>query len=157
MSLYKILTKPRLSYQRLSSLVLSQPRRYFSDSYSGDSVTYSGGQATQGQGGFYGSGGSRLVKSKPAHHPEALARVADIKDLIQIMENVEILESELRSQGNVINARTIEIKARIKKTISNPKVLELLNRLEINGSPVWGLSAKERDLVRLAREKYAAS
>jgi hypothetical protein len=36
--------------------VVSQMRS-FSDG--GGSITYSGGQATQGQGGFYGSGGSR--------------------------------------------------------------------------------------------------
>jgi hypothetical protein len=45
-----------------------------------DSITYSGGHASQGQGGFYGSGGSRAKNNQlPTHHPEALARVADIK------------------------------------------------------------------------------
>lgn len=122
-----------------------------------ESITYSGGHASSGQGGFYGSGGARVTKSTPAHHPEALARVADIKDLTQIMDSVEHLENELRSLGEVVNSRSIEIKARIKKTISNPRVLELLNRLEIKGEPVWGLSAKERDLVRAARVKYSAS
>jgi hypothetical protein len=120
-----------------------------------DSVTYSGGQATSGQGGFYGSGGSRAVnKAMPAHHPEALARVTDIKELTQIMDSIDSMETELRSLGNVVNSRTIELKARIKKNISNPKVLELLNRLEIKGEPVWGLSSKERDLVRFARQRY---
>lgn len=137
---------PRLACRALSD-----------SSYSGDSVTYSGGHAISGQGGFYGSGGSRQVKSKPTHHPEALAGVADIKELSQIMANVDMLENELSSLGNAVNARSIEIKARIKRTISNPQVLELLKRLEINGSPVWGLSAKERDLVRLARMKFTAS
>lgn len=123
-----------------------------------DSVTYSGGQASQGQGGFYGSGGSRAAKqSQPIHHPEALARVADIKELSKIMENVESMENELRNLGSVVNSRSIELRARLKKTISNPMVLELLNRLEIKGEPVWGLSTKERDLVRLARGKYSAT
>lgn len=45
---------------------LSRP---FSDSTG--SVTYSGGQASQGQGGFYGSGGARTKgASAPTHHPE---------------------------------------------------------------------------------------
>jgi hypothetical protein len=71
------------------------------------------------------------------------------------MDTIELLENELRTIGtNVVNNRTIEIKARMKKTISNPQVRELLNRLEIKGEPVWGLSSKERDLVRTARQKY---
>jgi hypothetical protein len=56
--------------------------RYFSDS-----VTYSGGQATTGQGGFYGSGGSRVATASPAHHPEAIARQTDVIKLTQIMVN----------------------------------------------------------------------
>ena len=63
---------------------------------------------------------------------------------------------ELRGIPNV-TSRSIEIKARIKKLISNPQVHEMLNRLEIKGQPVWGLSSKERDLVRTARDKYMAS
>ena len=74
------------------------------------------------------------------------------------MGDVEILETELRTLGPAtVSSRTIEIKARIKKLISNPHVREILNRLEIKGQPVWGLSSKERDLVRSAREKYMAS
>jgi hypothetical protein len=74
---------------------------------------------------------------------------------MSIMDTIELLENELRTIGtNVVNNRTIEIKARMKKTISNPQVRELLNRLEIKGEPVWGLSSKERDLVRTARQKY---
>jgi hypothetical protein len=37
------------------------------------------------------------------------------------------------------------------------RVADLLNRLEIKGEPVWGLSSKERDLVRAARMKYKES
>ena len=109
------------------------------------------------QGGFYGSGGSRVNSSAPTHHPEALARQADIMDLAQIMNTIESLENDLRSLGPVVNTRSIELKAKMKKTISTPKVRELLNRLEIKGEPVWGLSAKERDLVRSAKMKYMAS
>ena len=133
--------------------------RSFSDSGygSGDSITYSGGHANTGQGGFYGSGGARVAKSSPAHHPEAMARAADVQALAKIMAEVEILEGELISLGNVVTSRTIEIKSRIKKSISNPQVRELLQRLEIKGEPVWGLSSKERDLVRAAKMKYMAS
>lgn len=98
-----------------------------------------------------------MSTSAPTHHPEATARQADIMDLAQIMNTVESIENEIRSLGPVVNSRTIELKAKLKKSISTPKVRELLNRLEIKGEPVWGLSAKERDLVRAARMKYMAS
>ena len=86
-----------------------------------------------------------------------MARQADVSDLNQLMTEVETLETELRAHGNALSTRTIEIKSLIKKTISNPKVREMLNRLEIKGEPVWGLSSKERDLVRAAKIKYMAS
>lgn len=70
---------------------------------------------------------------------------------------MDTLESELLSLGNIVTGRTIEIKSRIKKTISNPKVREMLTRLEIKGEPVWGLSSRERDMVRLAKRKYLTS
>ena len=34
------------------------------------------------------------------------------------------------------------------------QVKQILDRLEIKGEPVWGLSSKERDLVRSAKLKY---
>jgi len=121
------------------------------------SITYSGGQASAGQGGYYGSGGARVSSSLPTHHPEATARQADINALTSIMSEVDTLESELYSLGNVVTSRTIEIKARIKKTISNPRVRELLTRLEIKGEPVWGLSTQERNLVKKSKERYFSS
>ena len=117
----------------------------------------SGGQASTGQGGFYGSGGARAKEGSPPHHPEAMARLSDITSLSKIMAEIELLELELRALPPGVSTRTIEIKARIKKTISNPVVNSMLNRLEIKGSPVWGLSSKERDLVRAAKIKYMAS
>lgn len=148
---------------RLVRVIIRKPspilRNHFSDSSEGSSVTYSGGQANQGQGGFYGSGGSRVILSGGvAHHPEAIANQRDITELAKIVSDVETLEIELSNIGTgVVSSKTIEIKARIKKLISNPHVRELINRLEIKGEPVWGLSSKERDLVRLARQKYMAS
>ena len=98
-----------------------------------------------------------MVKSKPAHHPEALARQVDVSKLSSIWAEVETLETELQSLGSSPSSRSIEIKARIKKTISNPSVRELLQRLEIKGEPVWGLSSSERDLVRAVKSKYLSS
>lgn len=122
-----------------------------------ESVTYSGGQATTGQGGFYGSGGSRVNNSKVPHHPELMASQKDIQELAQILSGIDSLENELRTLGSTVNSKSIEIKAKIKKQISNPHVRAILDRLEVKGQPVWGLSSKERDLVRLARQKYIAS
>eukprot|EP01035_Chromulina_nebulosa_P017272 gene17272-22806_t len=113
-----------------------------------DSVTYSGGQANFGQGGFYGSGGARVSSTAPIHYPEALARKADIEELTKIMNDVDNIETELQSLGPGVTAKSIELKSKLKKTVSNPQVRELLNRLEIKGEPVWGLSSQERDLVR---------
>ena len=125
--------------------------------FGSDSITYSGGQASEGQGGFYGSGGSRVLTNKPAHHPEALAQQADVATLSKIMAEVEQLENDLMTLGNAVSSRSIEIKSRLKKTISNPRVRDLLNRLEIKGEPVWGLSREERTLVRKAKDKYLSS
>ena len=132
--------------------------RLMSDSGFGGGVTYSGGHASVGQGGFYGSGGARVMKGSTQHHPEAIARQTDISEIVSIMKEIESMEHELATLGaKVVNSKSIELKSKIKRAISNPKVREILNRLEIKGEPVWGLSKSERDLVRTARSKYLSS
>lgn len=143
-----------LPHIKASRVLLFRSMSDTSGGESGGSITYSGGQANQGQGGFYGSGGSRVEKKKQEFHPEAKANLDDIKSLQQIMSDVEQMELDLATYGTEVNSKTIELKARIKKTIANPIVKSLLNRLEIKGEPVWGLSSKERDLVRAAKQKY---
>lgn len=108
-------------------------------------------------GGFYGSGGSRATGNIPVQKPGALAQQADIQELSRIMKEVEHLDNEIISLGTVVNARSIEVKARRKKLICNPNVAALLDRLEMKGQPVWGLSSAERDMVREARSKYISS
>lgn len=39
------------------------------------------------------------------------------------------------------------------RSLSSTPLLQLLNRLEINNQPVWGLTQEERELVKIAREK----
>jgi len=39
-----------------------------------------------------------------------------------------------------------------KKIIINPEAMELLERLEFGGEPVWGLTVSERELVYAARQ-----
>ena len=80
------------------------------------SITYSGGQASEGQGGFYGSGGSRKNTAQIKHHPEAVGDLEDIRTLVAIMENVEKLEEKLAesmaSHGSSVNEESIELKVR---------------------------------------------
>ena len=79
---------------------------------------------------------------------------ADVQKITHVMEELETLENLLeREEEGKVSGRSIEIKNSIKKLMTSPETLESLNRLEYNGSPVWGLSMNERALVELAREK----
>ncbi|GAB5033641.1 Hypothetical protein NocV09_01401730 [Nannochloropsis oceanica] len=118
----------------------------------GGSITYSGGQATSGQGGFYGAGGARASKAQTAHRPEAVAHAADIKSLRILMEEVDELQVELRAATEL--PKQISIKSAIKKKASGREMTELLKRLELKGQPVWGMSVSERDLVKEARRLF---
>ena len=123
---------------------------------------YSGGQATEGQGGFYGSGGARVISADDSSTVDSegrsvvLALAADVQKISQVMKEFERLENLLISEENdsngTVTGKSIELKSSIKKLMTSPDVLESLNRLEIQGEPVWGLSTEERDLVILARE-----
>jgi len=125
------------------------------------SITYSGGQATDGQGGFYGSGGSRVNKKAVEHHPEALVDIKDIEALSQAMADISELEEQLQqcqaAHGSSINEQSIELKAALNRKVHSKGMSDLLDRLEIHGAPRWGLSTKERSLVYLAREKFSAT
>lgn len=134
---------------------------------------YSGGQASEGQGGFYGSGGARKTEpntnlSQTWQRPQMLALAADVTKVTMLMEEVERLEElyraelDITSGGEASSAAAggappsgtmIELKAKIQKMCTNPDVTECLNRLELNGEPVWGLSSEERDLITGFRNK----
>ncbi|CAB9497793.1 expressed unknown protein [Seminavis robusta] len=130
-----------------------------------DSITYSGGQASEGQGGFYGSGGARAAPENTSQEHDnseeerskMLAMAADVQSITHTMQELETLEQFLQREETEnpgqVSGRSIELKNSIKKLMTNPEVLDTLNRLELNGSPVWGLSMAERQLVELARDK----
>jgi hypothetical protein len=122
-------------------------------------LQYSGGQAVEGQGGFYGSGGARAVKSgEPVQEDQRhqmLALAADVQKIVSVMEELETLESLLENESTP-TAKQMELKNSIKKLMTSPDVLASLNNLEIKGEPVWGLSSEERELIILAREKVNA-
>jgi hypothetical protein len=129
------------------------------------SSKYSGGQASVGQGGYYSAGGARAAaENKGPEHDNSeeerskmLAMASDVQKIVRTMEELETLEhflqrEETENPGKV-SGKSIEIKNSIKKLMTNPEVLDTLNRLEWKGSPVWGLSMAERALVESAREK----
>jgi hypothetical protein len=135
---------------------------------------YSGGQAIHGQGGYYGSGGARREcpsKYSPASwkRPSMLASQEDVLKVSKVMEEVKRLHERLQVEvdshqdkndhpredpsntGAGTSSKIHEIKTCIKKICSQPDITETLNRLELNGEPVWGLSTEERDLVVTCR------
>jgi hypothetical protein len=82
-----------------------------------------------------------------------LAMAADVQKVTSVMSELETLEGLLQRETDPTTGRSIEIKANIKKLMTNPELLAVLDRLETKGGPVWGLSSEERDLIIEAREK----
>ena len=88
-----------------------------------------------------------------------LALAADVTNITNTMKEVETLEQLLHDETTTTNnsgeisGRTIEIKSKIKKACTNPEFMESLNRLELNGEPIWGLSGDEREMIMNARTK----
>ncbi|ETV74564.1 hypothetical protein H257_10713 [Aphanomyces astaci] len=93
-------------------------------------TTYSGGHASEGQGGFYGSLKSRsegTAKFTPGYRAEE----ADIRHLQTLMQ-----------QAN---------SASFAQVVADESTQQLIDRLYFKGSPVWGLSLKEREFVSTLR------
>lgn len=107
-----------------------------------------------GQGGYYGSGGARVSADdgKCQHRPEMLALAADVQFIQQVMSEVEVLQHSIEKEESAISPQAIELKSTVKKILTSPQFMEALDRLEIQGSPVWGLSSAERQLIIDARE-----
>jgi len=139
------------------SFPLANKMRFYSV---GPSITYSGGQATEGQGGFYGSGGARasIVKdSNDQRRPEMLALAADVQKVEQVMMEVDtldgLLQRECDENEGKVNGKIIEIKSKKKKILTSPEFMKTLSGLEVKGEPTWGLSSGERELITMARQK----
>jgi hypothetical protein len=118
---------------------------------------YSGGQATEGQGGYYGSGGARAlspdeVKEQTTTRNKMLALAQDVQNIRNVMKELDTLESLLEGQDE-ISAKRMEIKNSIKKLMTAPEFVQSLDNLEIQGEPIWGLSSEEREMITTAREK----
>lgn len=121
-------------------------------------ITYSGGHASEGQGGYYGSGGARHIKvSSNDDRPTIAAMVDDIHQISHFMKELEtleqILQRELEESRGEVTGKSIEINSSIKKLMTSNEVMEVMNRLEHDGEPTWGLTESEIGLVRDARSK----
>jgi len=110
------------------------------------SITYSGGQAIQGQGGYYGSGGTRaqVGESKTERIAGMQAMPADVQRIKTVMKELEKLQ---HTSGSSIKSCDP-----VETLMSDPEIADCLSRLQVKGEPVWGLSKKERDLIRSAKE-----
>ena len=82
-----------------------------------------------------------------------LAMAADVETLKSTMEELYKLESDLYEEGDDVTNKSIELKASIKKLMTSPDVTEALDRLEVQDEPVWGLSAAEREMIIVAKQK----
>ena len=143
-----------LTTLRTAARRAARTHRQLARSYA-PSITYSGGQASEGQGGFYGSGGARVAKGPVSWDHKAVASSEAIRSLTGLMEEASKLEERIRS-GDELDDAVIEAKGALKKLMTGDEVTELLSSLEMGGEPVWGLSTKERRLVREAKEKIHA-
>jgi hypothetical protein len=81
-----------------------------------------------------------------------LALAADVQFIQQVMSEVEVLQHSIEKEESAISSQAIELKSTVKKILTSPQFMEALDRLEIQGSPVWGLSSEERQLIIYARE-----
>ena len=71
------------------------------------------------------------------------------------MADVSALESEIKTFNDPLNETVIGLKQRIKQMMTAKATVALIDRLEMGGEPVWGLSRAERELVREAQQKLA--
>jgi hypothetical protein len=87
-----------------------------------------------------------------------IAMAADVQRIQTTVTELDELENLLRSEeeanpSDTVTSKTIELKNSIKKLITSKDVVESLNSLEIQGSPVWGLSTQEREMIVYLRDK----
>ena len=99
-----------------------------------------------------------MSKVETEHKPEMLALAADVENLSLVMEEIYKLDAMLEEEkeehaSSSVTGKSLEISSKIKKIMTSVDVMDCLNRLEVNGEPVWGLSSEERDLVHAARNK----
>jgi len=125
-------------------------------------ITYSGGQAFEGQGGFYGSGGSRAKLDQEILGKQSLtiflAMACDVECVSLTIKELNQMENLLRDESEKLTlGRNIELRNKMKKMMTAEEFLKSLSQLEIKGQPVWGLSQSEREMIILAQDKVSTS
>lgn len=89
---------------------------------------------------------------------QLLALAADVEKVFTVMNECQKLDSlKERESDDGISGKAMELRNSIRKLMTAPDFLESLGRLEVQGSPVWGLSASEREMITFAREKVNSS
>ena len=63
----------------------------------------------------------------------------------------------LHSEPDAATIRSIELKSKLRKIVTSPEVMDVLNNREFKGEPVWGLSEGERTMVSQNRQKVNES
>jgi hypothetical protein len=94
-----------------------------------------------------------VYKMECADYPDI---IEDSDDDMYKSKRGAVLHQTLESMLNYEDGETakqVELKNSIKKLMTAPDFLECLNKLEVQGEPVGGLSSEEREMVVLAREK----
>lgn len=81
-----------------------------------------------------------------------LALQSDVHFIQQTMEEVEVLQRSLEKEESAVTSQSLALRQTIKKLMTSPHFTEAIDRLEVQGSPVWGLSSEERELIIHARE-----
>ncbi|KAF4321706.1 hypothetical protein BBO99_00001686 [Phytophthora kernoviae] len=98
-------------------------------------TTYSGGQPSEGQGGFYGSAKTRS-EAGSKFNPGSRAEPQDLTQLQKLMKQWEAQKTSLAAE---------EQKKALARLASEQD--SLIRRLLVRGAPVWGLSTQQRQFV----------
>lgn len=94
-------------------------------------TTYSGGQPSEGQGGFYGSAKTR--SENPTFTPGSRVEEPDLLKLTKLMAEWEAASTAGENAWGSFVAKHVDD--------------EFIKRLVVKGSPVWGLSLAQREFV----------
>lgn len=94
-------------------------------------TTYSGGQPSEGQGGFYGSAKTR--SENPTFTPGSRVEEPDLAKLTKLMAEWEATSTTSENAWGSFVSKHVDD--------------EFIKRLVVKGSPVWGLSLAQREFV----------
>ncbi len=134
----------------IKTLVKSKPpAAYFAGAFFQNFTTYSGGQPSEGQGGFY-SAIRRNADKNASFKPGSRAEEQDLLKLDVIIQKWEDL------QAAHVNTNAKEEEDKVWREILNPDTKSLVDRLHVKDAPVWGLSVSQREFLKKLQAKTNA-